>query len=168
VYTLKRTNGKVIAQYSIEYSSKKAPDNVQETMKMDNAEIPVTISWLRPISGIGKEISILGEQNELEIIDNLEMLDRASRKIAEEELEINYLVPHIQKIKKTQVHLGNRYFEVCTDRGDCSFIVKNPFVCIREYGNDGLFIRDTVGNLFVIDSVKALDEKSKIELENVR
>jgi hypothetical protein len=40
-------------------------------------------------------------------------------------------------------------------------------VCIREYGNDGLFIRDTVGNLFVIESIDALDEKSKKELENV-
>ena len=166
MFTLKRKNGKIVAQYATEQSR----DNIQNDTSVketDRAEIPVTIAWLRPISGVGKEITLIGEQNELEIVDNLEMLDCASRKIAEEELEINYIIPHIKKIIKTQVHLGNRYFDVCTDRGCCSFIVKNPFVCIREFGNGGLFIRDTVGNLFVIESVNDLDEKSRTELENV-
>jgi hypothetical protein len=166
VYTLKRKNGKIVAQYAIEQTR----DNIlidTPVKETDSPEIPVTIAWLRPISGVGKEITLIGEQNELEIIDNLEMLDFASRKIAEEELETNYLILHIKKIIKTQVHLGNRYFDVCTDRGCSSFIVKNPFVCIREFGNDGLFIRDTVGNLFVIESVETLDEKSRTELENV-
>jgi hypothetical protein len=166
MYTLKRKNGKIVAKLIMEQSRDIIPNDTL-LKKTDSAEIPVTIAWLRPISGVGKEITLIGEQNELEIIENLEMLDSESRKIAEEELETNYIIPHIKKILKTQVHLGNRYFDVCTDRGCCSFIVKNPFVCIREYGNDGLFIRDTVGNLFVIESIDALDEKSKKELENV-
>lgn len=166
MYTLKRKNGKIVAQF-VTVQSHDLVSNDTLLNVPDRAEIPVTIAWLRPISGVGKEFTLIGEHNELEIIENLEMLDSSSRKIAEEELETNYIIPRIKKILKTQVHLGNRYFDVSTDRGSCSFIVKNPFVCIREYGNDGLFIRDTVGNLFVIESVEALDEKSKTELENV-
>lgn len=128
---------------------------------------PVTIAWLRPISGYGKEITLIGENNEFQIIENLNSLDSDSRKIAEEELENNYLIFHIKEICKTMVHLGNRYFEVITDKGKCSFIVKNPFVSIREYGENGLFIRDNVGNLYIIDSVSDIDERSKKELEKV-
>jgi hypothetical protein len=168
VYTLDRKNGRIVARYISDLRSENSLPDTLDAIRSDSEEIPVTISWLRPISGIGKEISLVGDQNELGIIDSLEMLDSASRKIAEEELQTSYMVPRIQKIRKTQVHLGNRYFEVCTDRGRCSFIVKNPFICIREFGKDGLFIRDTVGNLFIIESVNALDEKSRIELENVR
>jgi hypothetical protein len=130
-------------------------------------EFPVTISWLRPVNGFGKEISVIGEKNEIEIVEHLDKLDCESRKIAEIELTNKYLITHIKKIIKTSVHIGNRYFDALTDRGKCSFIVKNPFVCIRQVASDGLFIKDVIGNLFVINSISELDHQSREELKKV-
>lgn len=162
---LQRKNGRILAKLTeIELKKK---DTINNLVNSEHNEIPVSIAWLRPITGIGKEITLIGEKNELCIIESLDELDSSSRKIAEEELDQNYFVSHIERIIKTSVHLGNRYFDVMTDKGKCDFVVKNPFVCIRNYGVDGLHIRDTAGNLFVIKSLEILDEKSKIELEKV-
>lgn len=130
-------------------------------------EMPVTIVWLRPASGIGKEISLLGEHTEFMVLDGLHVLDEHSRRIAEEELERNYLIPKISKIVRTDVHLGNRYFEAETNKGRIQFVVKNPFVNIRATGEDGALIRDVVGNQFCIVSMAKLDEKSQREFEKV-
>lgn len=163
--TLKRKNGRILAQLTgMELKKSNAINN---SVNSEHNEIPVSIAWLRPITGKGKEITLIGEQNEICVIELLDELDSNSRIIAEEELDHNYFVSHIERIIKTSVHLGNRYFNVMTDKGKCDFVVKNPFVSIRKYGVDGLHIRDTVGNLFVIESLKILDEKSKIELEKV-
>ena len=129
---------------------------------------PVTVVWLRPATGVGKEISLLIEDRESVILESLHELDESSRCIAEEELEKNYIIPRIFKITRTDVHLGNRYFEAETDRGKSRFVVKNPFVNIRETVGDGVMIRDVVGNLFTIRSLSELDAGSLRELEKVR
>jgi hypothetical protein len=128
----------------------------------------VTISWLRPSSGIGKEISLHTEYGETIVIYNLNELDNESRRIAEEELEKKYIVAKIQKISSTEVHLGNRYFFVETDKGQCRFLVKNPFVNIRNGKDDSVWIRDVMGNLYCIESVRRMDKRSVRELEKVR
>lgn len=153
--TLKVKQGKVFAYRK------------SDAAQISHDELPVTLTWLRPVNGVGKEVSVMGDDHEIAVIENLEQLDQESRKIAESELENNYLISHIRQVLKTSVHIGNRYFDVVTDCGKSSFVVKNPFVCIRHVDVDGLFIRDVVGNLFVIDSISQLDERSKNELNRV-
>ena len=116
----------------------------------ENSRHVVTVRWLRPISGIGKEVVLLKDKEEFYIVKNIDELDVHSRVVIEDELKQNYIVPQIFKILDVTLRLGNRYFEVETDHGKCSFIVKNPFINIRNTGDDGILIRDVLGNMFRI------------------
>ena len=129
-------------------------------------QFPVDIVWLRPATGIGKEISLLTENNRSIVIDNINRLDQLSQKIAQDELKKNYIIPEIRRIINTRIYLGNRYFEVETDRGDFKFVLKNPYTAIRKSG-DGLLIRDVMGNIYAISDISQLDKKSRIELERI-
>lgn len=132
----------------------------------DGKQFSVNIVWLRPATGIGKEISLLTEDNSSIVIDNIDSLDKLSRKIARDELEKNYIIPRIKRIVRTQIYLGNRYFEVETDRGDYRFVVKNPYTTIRESA-DGILIRDVMGNLYSIANISQLDKRSQHELDRI-
>ncbi len=118
------------------------------------------------MSGKGKEISFISNDQQYLLIEGLHVLDALSRAIVEEELEKSYFLPKINKIVSTEVFQGNRYFEVDTDKGRCRFIIKNPFTSIREMAQ-GVLIRDVVGNQFIIEDLRRLDEKSRRELEKI-
>lgn len=132
-----------------------------------NEEIPVSIVWLRPATGIGGKISLLSAEKELMILEGLHEFDPESRIIAEEELERNYIIPKINKVLKADVYMGNIYFEVDTDKGSRRFVIKNPFTNIRHIEPDGMLVRDVMGNLFSIPSTSKLDVKSQSEMEKV-
>lgn len=128
--------------------------------------MPVKIRWTRPVSGRGKEISFISNDQEYLIIEGLHVLDSLSRAIVEEELEKSYYLPKISAIVHTEVFQGNRYFEAETDKGKCRFVIKNPFTSIRKMAG-GVLIRDVVGNRYLIEDLSGLDEKSRREFEKV-
>ena len=128
--------------------------------------MPVKVRWTRPLSGKGKEISFISNDQEYLIIEGLHVLDPLSRAIVEEELEKSYYLPKINNIVRTEVFQGNRYFEVETDKGRCRFVIKNPFTSIRKMAK-GVLIRDVVGNQYIIEDMERLDKKSRGELEKV-
>lgn len=130
-------------------------------------DTPVSVVWLRPATEGAEEISLITGQEEACLLSSLEQLDPQSRSIAREELEKNYFYVEIQCLIRTDVNLGNRYFEADTDRGRTKFVVKNPYVDIRPAGKDGVIIRDSVGNLYRIKSLSMLDARSRKELEKV-
>jgi len=70
-------------------------------------------------------------------------------------------------VRRTVVQLGNRYFDVDTDRGPRSFIIKNPYTNIRSFGDEGMIIGDVSGNLYLIPSFSRLDARSRQEIEKV-
>jgi len=141
-------------------------DSVMASFKGED-NIPVSVVWLRPVTGLGKEVSVLSGDQELLILESLSELDDLSRKIAEAELEKNYIIPEITRIVYVDVHMGNIYIEVGTDMGDRHFVIKNPFTNIRTVDPDGMIIRDVIGNLFSIQSLSNLDIRSRAELEKV-
>lgn len=143
-------------------------DQVMARLNDTAEEIPVKVLWARPISGRGEEISILGmDKKEVLMLDSLECLDPGSRKIAEEELDRRYLVPRIIVVKKTEANFGNRYWEVETDRGPRRFLMKDPNTNAIWITDDKLIIRDSLGNHYEIESLAALDDRSRAEVEKV-
>ncbi len=129
--------------------------------------MPVKVRWTRPLSGKGKEISFISNDQEYLIIEGLHVLDPLSRAIVEEELEKSYLLPRITSIVRTEAFQGNRYFEVNTDKGRCRFVIKNPFTSIRKTSKKEMLIRDVVGNQYLIEDLGTLDEISRRELEKI-
>jgi hypothetical protein len=127
----------------------------------------VSVVQLRPLTNAKKEIVIrLGEGEEI-IFDNDRLFDTDTLNVINEELDSKYLVFNIIRILKTRVVSGNRYFDVVTDRGAVSFILKNPYNNIHKIKNDGLLIKDSVGNRFCIVSLNKLDKDSRKQLKTI-
>jgi len=131
-------------------------------------EVPVRLAWARPISGRGREISLLDEKKkEILMIESLAELDPDSRAIAETELEKRYLVPQITRVISTAPHFGSRYFHVETNLGPRRFVLKDPNKNATWVTEDHLVIRDTLGNRYEINPFSTLDARSQAEVDKV-
>jgi hypothetical protein len=119
--------------------------------------------WARPISGRGGEISLLDEKKkEVAFFGSIrEAEDAATRAILEEELGERYLIPVIRSIQFIHNASAMRLFDLDTDRGRRKVMIKDPNRDVFSFGEDGMLLRDTLGNRYEIKSVGALDKSSR-------
>ena len=143
-------------------------DQVLVEFDDNNESVSVKIVWARPVTGRGKEVSIVDkDKKEILSLSCLDRLDPKSRVIATEELEHRYLMPGISKIAGITVNFGNRYWDVETNHGDRRFVMKDPNDYITQVSEDHYVIRDTLGNRYEIESFSALDAKSQAEMHKI-
>ena len=134
----------------------------------DGTEQPARLVWACPVSRQPGAFAILDEKKkELAFVTDLADLDPASRHIATEELRQRYLMPKIQRVIRTRSQLGTRYWEVATDHGPQHFVIRNPNRDVVWFGDDRLVLRDTLGNRYEIESLAALDSRSREEIDRV-
>jgi len=101
---------------------------------------------------------------EVGVIENLDSLDRASRKLVDEELELAYFAPKINQITKVGQHYGATSWHVQTDRGP-------QVVRVRERGDirwlsaSRVVLTDANGIRYEIQDTTALDDESRFLLE---
>lgn len=131
-------------------------------------EIPVKIVWARPLSGKGKELVFIDDnKKEVAMADNLDCLDADSRKLAEEQLGLRYLLVKITKVYEIKVLFGNRFWDVETDIGRKRFAMKEPSKSMIRFPEGRIIVRDTLGNSYEIESLNSLDKRSQKEVEKV-
>ena len=132
-------------------------------------ERPVRIVWARPISKRGGHVSILDVETkkELVLIEDIDDLDAESRTVADAALDERYMLPIITRVRQTDPHFGNRYWNVETDRGAREFVVKDVNRNVIWVSDDHLVIRDTLGNRYEIPSLSALDRRSQMNVDKV-
>jgi hypothetical protein len=129
---------------------------------------PVKLVWARPVSGQGQEVSLLDDKKkEVVMLLNLDALEPASRKIAEDELGRRYLMPQIVRVLRTHAHVGTRYWQVETNHGPRHFVIRNPNRDVVWVTTDRVVLRDRLGNRFEIVSLSALDTASRAEVDKV-
>lgn len=58
--------------------------------------------------------------HEIGVIKNIKEVDKKTRKMLLEQLNLHYFTPVIQKILDIKDEYGYAYFHVMTDRGECS------------------------------------------------
>jgi hypothetical protein len=127
--------------------------------------IAVRPVWVRPLTGRGKEISLLDEsRKEVAKIERLDALDGESRRVLESALEDNYLIPVIQYIFEIRTHMGLLYWSVKTNIGDRRFALKDPCENVLWLSDDRLVIRDSAGNRYEIESLSAMPRRSRSQI----
>ncbi|HYE05294.1 MAG TPA: DUF1854 domain-containing protein [Planctomycetota bacterium] len=118
--------------------------------------------WARPISGEGREVSLIDERRrDVLLIDDVDALDRPSRAALEDALAARYLVPTVRRILATQAHLGVRFWTVETDRGVHRFAMREPTRNVTWLDERRAVLRDVLGNRYRIADFAALDEASR-------
>ena len=129
----------------------------------------VLLVYARPISARGRQVSVLKAKKKEEVawLESIDELDDESRAVAEEALYDRYRISIVESVEHSFVNHGHRYLKVQTNRGFRYFNLKEPGKNVTHVTDDHLVIRDSMGNRYEIQSVKALDAESRQRLELV-
>ena len=103
---------------------------------------------------------IKGRGAEIGMIRNVNIFDKDTVKLINDELEVRYFTPEIKKITSAKENFGYTYWEAETTAGNASIVLNNPFSNIRVLEDMRIFISDMDGNCFVIPDPSKLDKLS--------
>ena len=118
-----------------------------------------------PIASPDKGISIVdGDGHELAWLDSLADLPAAERALLEEELKNREFLPEIKCIRHVSTFAVPSTWEVETDRGVTSFVLKGE-EDIRRIGQARYLVADSHGVQYLVRSVDALDKASRKMLD---
>lgn len=118
-----------------------------------------------PITAPREGISILSlGGHELAWIPNLDQLDKETRGLIEDELEVHEFMPEIRRITGVSGYATPCTWHVETNKGDTSFILKAE-EDIRRLAPPTLMIMDSRGIQFLIRNPHSLDATSRKVLD---
>jgi hypothetical protein len=103
---------------------------------------------------------IKGRGSEIGMIRNINIFDKDTVKLINDELEVRYFTPEIKKITSAKEKFGYTYWEAETTAGSASIVLNNPFSNIRVLEDKRIFISDMDGNCFIIPDPSKLDKLS--------
>ena len=131
------------------------------TPRGEDEAIPVTVRYLRPLTGRRSLVFLNEKQREVATVAGVEVFGDEARALLEEALAARYVITVIERIEKIDVQFGTRYWEVETDRGPRWFALREPGKNVTWLDANHLALRDVAGNRFEIRDVAALDGRSQ-------
>lgn len=102
---------------------------------------------------------------EIGIIEDIETLDKDTKSMLEEQMNLRYFTPVIQKIINIKEEYGYAYFDVVTDRGACRFTIHMGGSSIVHLSDTRVLISDIDENRFEIPDVDKLTAKERKKLD---
>lgn len=108
--------------------------------------------YISVLNSSGEEVGIIADINDLE---------EKSAEAVRSELKIKYYTPKIKKILRMKERGGFAYWTVITENGKCEFTVRDNFRNFFKIGENSAVIYDMDSNRFMIESITALDRKSR-------
>lgn len=125
----------------------------------------VSVHEMFPLTSPGSLIALCDRSgNEIGVLLDPSRLDEESHATLQQELQIAYFIPKIQRIKVIREEYGVTHWEVETDRGPRTFDLQSRYD-IRALGQDRFIVRDMDGNRYEIPDMNALDPESRSLLE---
>lgn len=114
-----------------------------------------------PIQAPDEGVSLMtGDGREVAWIPSLADLPPALRSLIEEELQGREFMPVIHAIRSVSSYATPSTWQVGTDRGDTSFVLRGE-EDIRRIGQDTLLISDSHGIHFLLRDLQGLDRQSR-------
>lgn len=102
---------------------------------------------------------------EIGVIANLKDVDKKTRELLLEQLNLHYFTPVIEKIIDIKDEYGYAYFHVMTDRGECRFTINMGSNAVVRLSDSRLLITDLDENRFEVRDVFALTQKEQRKLD---
>ncbi len=114
-----------------------------------------------PIQAPDEGISLMtGDGKEVAWIPSLAALPSATRALLEDELQGREFMPEIRAIRSVSSYATPSTWQVSTDRGDTSFVLRGE-EDIRRISADTLLISDSHGIHFLLRDLHGLDRQSR-------
>src|SRR6266852_6033891 len=138
------------------------------TVDDDRSYLQVKIAVAAPLSRPAKYVSLMnGKGEEILLLPDLEALEPASRRVAEQELERRYLTSCIRRLVSLKQEFGVTYWEAETDRGVRDFVVRDLQENCVWLSESHLLLIDVDGSRFEIPDRHQLDEPSRQLLDAI-
>lgn len=102
---------------------------------------------------------------EIGVIARLDDVDKQTRTMLLEQLNLHYFTLVIEKILDIKDEYGYAYFHVMTDRGECRFTINMGGNAVVRLSDSRLLITDLDENRFEIRDVFALTQKEQRKLD---
>ncbi|MCH5251748.1 MAG: DUF1854 domain-containing protein [Lachnospiraceae bacterium] len=128
----------------------------------------VQVIRLFPFTEPDKFISIRTVEErskEIGVIADMKQVNKETRKMLEEQLNLHYFTPVIKKIVDIKDEYGYAYFHVLTDRGECRFTINMGSNAVVRLSESRLLITDLDENRFEIADVFQLSQKEQRKLD---
>lgn len=120
---------------------------------------------LFPVSGMTRYITLLDEDGKEQAdIRNIDTLMPESKKVIEACLREYYLIPKIKRLIDSTEKYGILKWTVETDRGMCSFEIRNRHSDIKMLYDGRVLVRDSNDNRYEIPDYRTLDKHSMVLL----
>ena len=114
-----------------------------------------------PIQAPDEGISLMtGDGREVAWIPSLAALEPDLRNLLSEQLHSREFMPEIRAIRSVSSYATPSTWQVSTDRGDTSFVLRGE-EDIRRIGQDTLLISDNHGIHFLLRDLHGLDRQSR-------
>lgn len=135
-------------------------------IRKDACYLRVIVRRLMPLSNPDQYISLAADEDtEIGILVNPAKLDSKSLKILQEELDKRYFTPTIQKVYGVKEQFGIHEWEVETERGRVTFLVRGLNQNIKQVPPARLFVTDVRGNRYDIPDYRELDADSYLQIQ---
>ncbi len=106
-----------------------------------------------------------GDGKEIGLIEDLKKLPKDTQAMLEEQMELRYFTPKIQKIHSIKEEYGYSYWDVTTDKGRCRFTVRMGGGTVYAIGKNRYLVNDLDGNRFEIPDLYALTPREIKKLD---
>lgn len=124
------------------------------------------ISMAFPLSNPKHWLLVRDEEGEeIGIIDDFRRLDSQSKNIARAELEKSYFLPDITDVNHIKEEMNVVTWEVETNRGARTFMVRSVRQNIRRIAGFGILIKDVDGNRYRIRDYRELPPEAQQMVE---
>jgi len=132
----------------------------------DRTYLDVKLAYAFPLTDPEHFIGALdGRDRSIGLFTSLEGLDPESRKLAQQALETRYFIPDIVRIFDLREEVGVVYFDVETNRGARSFVVRGLRDAIEVLDDARILIADIDGNRYNIPNWQRMDARSRRLIE---
>lgn len=111
---------------------------------------------IRTVEERSREIGVIADMNDV---------DSGTREMLEEQLNLHYFTPVIQKILDIKDEYGYAYFHVMTDRGECRFTIQMGGNAVVHLSDTRLLITDLDENRFEIRNIEELTVREQRKLD---
>ncbi len=126
-----------------------------------NAYVGVVPVQAFPIDAPGENVSLVSaDGHELAFIPNLSGLDVETRRLLLEEMGQRDFMPVIDRLMFVSTYSTPSTWQVRTDRGTTSFVLKGE-EDIRRLKNGGLLVTDSHGVTYRVHDMRVLDRVSR-------
>lgn len=139
------------------------------SLKLDDTFYPrVKVVRMYPFTQKEEYISIRTpdeRSKEIGIIEKMSTLDDETRQMLNEQLNLRYFTPVIEKIKNIKDEYGYAYFDVVTDHGECQFTIQMGSNAVVHLSDVRILILDIDENRFEIPDVSQLSARERKKLD---